>query len=108
MLKLWCDFNGQDLRRYFLLRVPDGTDGVWPELGARADDLGIKVGDRVILFQDVGDFEVEATLGFGSSTLSWPPAGTPFPIGTRSSASIRPGDRVTQIPSAPQPFDSVV
>lgn len=67
MLKLYCDFNGQDLKRYFLLRVPDDTDGLWPELEVRAKDLGIKAGDRVILFQDVGDFEVEATLGFGSS-----------------------------------------
>ena len=69
MLKLWCDFNtadaGTDPGHYLLLRVPDGSDRPWPELYERAESLGIKAGDRVILFQDVGDFEVEATLEFG-------------------------------------------
>lgn len=60
MTKVYCDFNdftADDL--YWLLYVDDVP------LSDVAEKLGLREGDRVVLFQDEGDFEVEATLHFG-------------------------------------------
>lgn len=57
MLRLWTDFNAISTKNQcFILKHPDGHD---PDPGSFRD------GVRVVLFQDEGDFEVEATMHFG-------------------------------------------
>jgi len=59
MLRVYCDFNdGTEDHRFWIL---------WFEgkpLEEQVERLGLKAGDRVILFQDEDDFEVEGTLLF--------------------------------------------
>lgn len=62
MLRVYCDFNDStedDL--YWLLFFEDR------ELADLTERLGLKEGDRVLLYQDADDFEVEATLLFNRS-----------------------------------------
>lgn len=62
MLRVYCDFNDstEDGRCWILWH--DGKP-----LGEQAAQLGLKEGDRVLLYQDEGDFEVEATLLFNQT-----------------------------------------
>ncbi|WP_341991863.1 hypothetical protein [Azorhizobium sp. AG788] len=62
MLKVYCDFNDSTADDLFWLLYLDGKP-----LADVADNYALQEGDRVILFQDVGDFEVEATLHFDRS-----------------------------------------
>jgi hypothetical protein len=56
MLRIYADFNsGTKADEFFILRH-DRVDG--PELATET----VKNGDRVILFQDEDDFEVEAVI----------------------------------------------
>jgi hypothetical protein len=63
MIRVYCDFNDpteDDL--YWLLYID------MKPLEDLAESLGLREGDRVILFQDEDDFEVEATLHFGQTS----------------------------------------
>ena len=59
MRRLWADFNS---------RTPDGFLTVLQEgerdLAECAVDLGIKDGDKVVLYQDDGDFEIVGTVEY--------------------------------------------
>jgi hypothetical protein len=57
MLKVFTDFNARTADGACWNLAYRGTD-----LGGRADELHLERGDKVILFQDEGDFEVTATL----------------------------------------------
>lgn len=58
MLRVYCDFNDStEDGRYWIL-LYDGKP-----LGDQAAQLGLKEGDRVLLYQEE-DFEIEATLLF--------------------------------------------
>jgi hypothetical protein len=62
VLKVYCDFNDRTAdERYWILSYNHQP------LGSVAAALGLADGDRVILFQDEGDFEVEATLLFNQN-----------------------------------------
>jgi len=62
VLKVYCDFNdGTEDDRFWILYVGDKP------LESQVSALGLKDGDRVTLFQDEGDFEVEATLCFNQT-----------------------------------------
>lgn len=57
MLKVWTDFNSStngDVRWLLKFREND--------LAQQIDELELRSGDRIILFQDADDFEVVATL----------------------------------------------
>jgi hypothetical protein len=59
MLRLWTDFNsGTDADEFFILRH-DGPERRLP------DPASVNVGQRILLFQDEDDFEVEAELCLG-------------------------------------------
>ena len=59
MLKVYCDFNDcTEDDRYWILYV--GEKPLEDQITA----LGLKDGDKVILYQDADDFEVEAVLCF--------------------------------------------
>ncbi len=59
MIKLYADFND---------RTPDG--GCWilqhegTDIEAKVPELGLSIGDSILLYQDEDDFEVIATLDF--------------------------------------------
>jgi hypothetical protein len=55
MLRVFTDFNA---------RSRDGTCWNLTYNSAPIDDTVIKVGDKIILFQDENDFEVEANVDF--------------------------------------------
>jgi hypothetical protein len=59
MLKVFTDFNG---------RTPDGLCWILvygeKDLAEQLDQLQLKRGDEIVLYQDEGDFEVTATLDF--------------------------------------------
>ena len=62
MLKVYCDFNDKtDDERYWILLYEHRP------LKDVVNELGLVDGDRVILYQDVGDFEIEAVLMFGQT-----------------------------------------
>lgn len=59
MLKIYCDFNDrtEDDLYYLLFHAGKPLNDV-------VGDLGLRDGSRVLLFQDIDDFEVEARLFF--------------------------------------------
>jgi hypothetical protein len=60
--RLYCDFNdGCDAYGYWLL-IKDGI-----RIGPSLEAHGLQEGDRVVLYQDEDDFEVEATLRWGGT-----------------------------------------
>lgn len=59
MLRVYCDFNdGTEDDRYWILYYQGKP------LQDQIDQLGLIGGQRVLLYQDEGDFEVEGTLLF--------------------------------------------
>ncbi|MDR3508499.1 MAG: hypothetical protein P4L64_11425 [Caulobacteraceae bacterium] len=59
MLKIYCDFNdGTENNRYWILWYAEKP------LDEQVEMLGLAEGDRVILYQDEDDFEVEGALLF--------------------------------------------
>ena len=59
MLRVYCDFNDSTVDDLHWLLFMEGAP-----FGNLAAALGLQEGDRVMLFQDEDDFEVEATLHF--------------------------------------------
>jgi hypothetical protein len=59
MIKIYADFNDKTTDGGCWILQHDGSD-----LAEQVDELGLAVGDRVLLFQDPDDFEVEAVLEF--------------------------------------------
>lgn len=59
MLRVYCDFNDRTEDDLHWLLFFEGS-----ALADAAGRLGLRDGDRVLLFQDADDFEVEATLHF--------------------------------------------
>ena len=59
MLRIFTDFNARTKDGVCLILVYGGED-----LAEQAERLGIKKGDKVILYQDEDDFEVTASLDF--------------------------------------------
>jgi hypothetical protein len=59
MIKLYADFNDRTSDGGYWILQYEGTD-----IEAKAADLGLSLGDRVLLYQDEDDFEVTATLEF--------------------------------------------
>jgi len=63
MLRVYCDFNDRtDNDLHWLLFYNGGA------LADVASILGLREGDRVLLYQDADDFEVEASLHFDRSS----------------------------------------
>jgi hypothetical protein len=59
MIKIYADFNDETGDGGYWILQHAGTD-----LADQVDELGLSAGDRVLLFQDPDDFEVEAVLDF--------------------------------------------
>jgi hypothetical protein len=59
MIKIYTDFNDKTAEGGYWILQHAGTD-----LAEQVDELGLSAGDRVLLFQDPDDFEVEAVLDF--------------------------------------------
>ncbi|MFC5373140.1 hypothetical protein ACFPIF_11275 [Brevundimonas faecalis] len=67
MLRVYCDFNElSEDGLYWLLFYNQRA------LADVVADLGLREGDRVLLYQDVDDFEVEASLHLNRSSLFFP------------------------------------
>ena len=64
MRRVYCDFNEVTADdRYWILVV----DGRRMDSPADAAAVGLKDGERILLFQDAGDFTVEADVLFGQT-----------------------------------------
>lgn len=59
MIKIYADFNDKTTDGGYWILQHEGAD-----LADQVDELGLAAGDRVLLFQDPDDFEVEAVLDF--------------------------------------------
>jgi hypothetical protein len=59
MIRVYADFNDRTPEGGYWILQHDGTD-----IDAKASELGLSVGDHILLYQDDDDFEVVATLDF--------------------------------------------
>jgi hypothetical protein len=59
MIRVYADFNDRTPEGGYWILQHDGAD-----IEACIEQLGLSVGDRVLLYQDEGDFEVTARLSF--------------------------------------------
>ena len=59
MLRIYCDFNDETEDHMCWILSYDGKP-----VDEQINQLGLKEGDRVLLYQDEDDFEVEGTLRF--------------------------------------------
>ncbi len=59
MIRVYADFNARTADGGCWILQHGGTD-----LGASTAKLGLTSGDRILLYQDDDDFEVQATLEF--------------------------------------------
>jgi hypothetical protein len=59
MIKVYADFNDKTPDEGYWILQHDGID-----LAAKVSQLGLAIGDQVLLYQDEDDFEVVATLDF--------------------------------------------
>ena len=60
MIKVYADFNDKTADEGYWILQHDGTD-----LAVKVSQLGLSIGDQILLYQDEDDFEVVATLDFG-------------------------------------------
>ena len=59
MIKVYADFNDKTPDDGYRILQHDGTD-----LAEKVSQLGLSVGDQILLYQDEDDFEVVGTLDF--------------------------------------------
>jgi hypothetical protein len=59
MIRIYADFNDRTAEGSCWILQHEGAD-----LATKVAALGVSCGDRVLLYQDEDDFEVEATLEF--------------------------------------------